>query len=369
MKRILALILIACMTAMVLTGCQSQSVSAVESETGTEATVDSTQDAQTTEDTQATEAVVSEEIDYTQGDPVVLVAATGVVMNNPIQLAISEMNRILTEKTGGRITLDEYHNSALGSERELLEQESIGMVDMVGGGSQVAYNFVQDCGLFDLPYLFMSNEHAKAVLSSEIGQNILNEFDGTGIKALGWVACGWRNVTSNTEINSPADMVGKKVRVLENQVYIDMFSALGASPTPMAFTELYTALQQGTVDGEDNPLIVINSAKFDEVQKYIYLTQHTFAAGLITMSQDTWDSLSETDQQLIASVAADMLDYSFEASAQVEETSKEEILARGKATISEVNKEEWAEIMRTIYPTYEEVYGKELIDSILNFDY
>ncbi len=308
-------------------------------------------------------------IDYTQGDSHKFVAATGVVMNNPIQLAISEMNRVLTEKTNGRLTFDEYHNSALGSERDLLEQESTGMIDCVGGGSQVAYNFVQTCGLFDLPYLFLSDEHAKAVLGSDIGDGILKEFDGTGIKALSWVACGWRNVTANKQLSGPADMAGVKIRVLENQVYMDMFSEIGASPTPMAFTEVYTALQQGTVDAEDNPLIVINSAKFDEVQKYIYLTEHTFAAGLITFSQDVFDSLPDTDQALIQSVASQMLDYSFQASDKVKGDSLAEISSRGNAEVVEVDKTVWSEAMSGVYPKYEDTYGADLIDSILNFKY
>ena len=160
-----------------------------------------------------------------------------------------------------------------------------------------------------------------------------------------------------------------KVRSLENQVYIDMFKAFGANPTPMAFPEVYTALQQGTVDGHDNPLVVINNAKFDEVQDYIYLTQHTQSVGILSFSQKVWDTLSDTDQALIQSVASEMLHYSFVENDRVDAESMAAILERGNAQIIEVDKSVWADVARKIYPKYEEIYGKELIDSIINFDY
>lgn len=365
MKRLLALATVLCMVLMLFAGCGGK-------ETPTDPVTTPDADAQqgTTITTTADVTLkLDPNVDYTQGDKLTLTAATGVVWGNPIQLSITKMNEVLTEVTGGRITFDEHHNSALGSERELLEQESIGMVDIVGGGSQVAYNFVPACGLFDLPYLFTSNEHAKAVLASDIGDDILQQFEGTGIKALGWLNCGWRNVTLNKELSSPDDMAGVKIRVLENQVYIDMFKAVGALPTPMAFTELYTALSQGTVEAEDNPLIVINSGKFYEVQKYIYLTEHTFAAGLITMSQEVWDSLSETDQELIQAVADAMFEYSFTASDEVAEASLNTIKESSTAQIVEVDKAPWIEKMRTIYPNYYDAFGEDLINEIVNFAY
>lgn len=314
-------------------------------------------------------ATTQSEVDYTQGKKYNFIAASGVVLNNPIQLAMTEMNRIITEKTNGRITLTEHHQSVLGSERDLLEQESQGLVDMVGGGSQVAYNFVPACGVFDLPYLFMSNEHAMAVLTSEIGDDIFAEFEGTGIKPLAWLNCGWRNITSNKPLSGPEDMAGMKVRSLENQVYIDMFKAIGANPTPMAFPEVYTALQQGTVDGHDNPFVVINNARFDEVQDYIYVTEHTASVGLLSFSQHVWDTLSPTDQELIQSIASEMTPFSFRENDRVEAESRAAILERGNAQIIEVDKSVWANVVRKIYPKYEEIYGKDLIDRIINFNF
>ena len=365
MKRLLALAVVLCMTLMLFAGCGTKDTTQDQPAPADNSTEEGTKLTTTADVT----LELDPNVDYTQGDKVTLTAATGVVWGNPIQLSITKMNEVLTEVTNGRITFDEHHNSALGSERELLEQESVGMVDNVGGGSQVAYNFVPACGLFDLPYLFTSNEHAKAVLASDIGADILKQFEGTGIKALGWLNCGWRNVTSNKELSSPDDMAGVKIRVLENQVYIDMFKAVGALPTPMAFTELYTALSQGTVDAEDNPLIVINSGKFYEVQKYIYLTEHTFAAGLITMSQEVWDSLSETDQELIQAVANAMFDYSFTASDEVAAASLQAIKDNSDAQIIEVDKAPWIEKMRSIYPSYYDAFGEDLINEIVNFAY
>ena len=188
MKRLLALAVVLCMTLMLFAGCGTKDTTQDQPAPADNSTEEGTKLTTTADVT----LELDPNVDYTQGDKVTLTAATGVVWGNPIQLSITKMNEVLTEVTNGRITFDEHHNSALGSERELLEQESVGMVDIVGGGSQVAYNFVPACGLFDLPYLFTSNEHAKAVLASDIGADILKQFEGTGIKALGWLNCGWR---------------------------------------------------------------------------------------------------------------------------------------------------------------------------------
>lgn len=309
-------------------------------------------------------------VDYSQGESHHFIAADGSVLGNPIGLSLERLKEELETRTNGRITMDVYHNSELGSDREILEQVAAGTIDFGGSGSQVAYGFVPSCGVFDLPYLFTGYEHAAAILDGPIGKDILEDFDGTGIKALTWLTCGWRNVTSNKELNSPSDMAGVKIRVTSNQVYIDMFEAIGAIATPIAFNELYTALQMHTVDAQENPYLVINSGKFYEVQDYIYETEHTFSASLITISQKTWDSLSEMDQQLISEIMTDMYQYSQEATEKADAAALEEMQSNSDIKIiRDIDKTPWIEGMRSIYPTYYAEYGEDFINSIINYEY
>jgi tripartite ATP-independent transporter DctP family solute receptor len=309
-------------------------------------------------------------VDYTQGEKLHLIAADGSVIGNPIGLCIDELAKQLNTRTNGRITVDVYHNSELGSDREVFEQVVSGTIDFGGAGSHVVYGFVPACGVFDLPYLFTSYEHAAAVLTGPIGQDIISKFEGAGIKPLTWLTCGWRNVTSNKELNSPSDMAGVKIRIATNQVYIDMFEAVGAIATPLAFNELYTALQMHTVDAEENPYLVINSAKFYEVQNYIYETEHTFSASLLTISQKRWDSLSETDRQLISDIVSEMYMLSQKLTEEADVSAMKEMKSNSDIIIQQgIDKAPWIEAMRSIYPKYYAEYGEDFINSIANYEY
>jgi tripartite ATP-independent transporter DctP family solute receptor len=296
-------------------------------------------------------------------------AASSVDPQHAYHLALVKFGQILSEKTNGRLKVDIYHSSQLGSDRELLEAEKMGTVDFAATASAPAISFIPEIGVLDLPYLFKDRVHAYAVLDSAIGGALLNKLESQNIKGLAFFENGWRCVTNSVyPIRKAEDMKGIKIRVMESPVYIDMFKAVGAIPTPMAWGEVFVALQQGTVDAQENPVNFINSQRLDDVQKYLSLTEHTYSAALFTMSKKTFNKLSVQDQEVILEAAKETKDYERQLSMEQSDKAIEEIRKRGKMqVIDDVLKDSFKERMQTIYSSYESKYGKELVDSIINY--
>lgn len=191
----------------------------------------------------------------------------------------------------------EFPSSALGGERETLEGLQLGTVEATIVSSGVLSNFVPEAGVFDVPFLFRDFDHARAVLDGPIGTEMLAKFADHGLIALAWGEQGFRHITNNRgPIRTPADLQGLKLRTMENPVHIKAFQTLGASPTPMAWPEVISALEQGTIDGQENPLSVIVSSKLNDVQKHLTLSGHVYAPSVFFVSEIFWSGLSEADQ-------------------------------------------------------------------------
>ena len=185
------------------------------------------------------------------------------------------------ERTGGKISVEIFPNASLGDERTLLEGMQIGSIDMGIITNGPVFNFLEEMAVFELPFLFPSREAAYSVLDGEIGQELLDRLSEVNLKGLAYAERGFRNLTnSQCAVSSPADMEGMRIRVMENPVYIDTFRALGANAVPMAWTEALTAMQQDTIDGQENPVNVVDSFKLDETQDYMTMTRHTYAPAL-----------------------------------------------------------------------------------------
>lgn len=204
----------------------------------------------------------------------------------------------LERLSDGKFTVVEHPSSALGGERDMIEGAQIGSVDLVITSSGPLGNFVPEVLVFDLPFLFRDYEHARGVLDSEIGQDMLTGMRDQDLVGLAWSENGFRHLTnSQRSVETPDDLEGLKVRTMENQVHMRAFEAMGAAPTPMAWPEVYTALQQGTVDGQENPIPVIASARFWEVQDHFSMTGHVYSAAIVLASPFVIDGLSEEEQE------------------------------------------------------------------------
>ena len=273
----------------------------------------------------------------------------------------------LAELSGGEMTIEQFPANALGGEREMVEGLQIGTVDLVITSTGPVGNFVPATLITDIPFLFRDYDHAHAVLDGPIGQEILDQFPDHGLAALAWGENGFRNLTNDVRaVRTPQDAEGLKVRTMENQVHMQAFETLGVLPTPMAFPELFTALQQGTVDGQENPIGVILSADFAQVQGHLSLTNHVYSPALILASPLIYDGLTEEQQGWMREAAA--------AGAQAMRAKVREDADNGVATLKEqgmevvedVDRAAFEEALAPAYEAFAEEFGQDKIDAIRN---
>src|SRR5205085_11092720 len=227
-----------------------------------------------------------------------------IAQNSSYGVAIDTFAREVEQRTQGRYRIQNFYSAALGAERESVEGVQLGTLDLTLTSTGPLPNFVPEVAILDIPLLFRDYAHARAVLDGPIGQDLLTKFPAKGMVALAWGENGFRHMTnSKRPVNSPEDLRGLKMRTMENPIHIQAYRQFGILPTPMAFTEVFTALQQGTVDGQENPLSIITSAKLDQVQKYLTLTGHVYSPAVIVMNKGKWDALSAADKQAFADSA------------------------------------------------------------------
>lgn len=276
----------------------------------------------------------------------------------------------IAKRTDGKYTVKGYPSNALGGEREMVEGAQIGTVDIVLTSTGPVGNFVPETLITDIPFLFENYEHAHAVLDGPIGQEILDKFPEHDLIALAWTENGFRNLTnSKRPVKEPEDAAGLKIRTMENPVHMEAFKQIGILPTPMAFPELFTALEQGTVDGQENPIGVITSAKFSEVQKYLSLTNHVYSPALIILSKTVWDGLSDEEKTAFkesAKVAAAAMRKKVRADA---ESGVAELEKEGMQVTEDVDREAFEKALEPLNAEYAKKFGKERLEAIRNYKY
>jgi tripartite ATP-independent transporter DctP family solute receptor len=210
----------------------------------------------------------------------------------------------ITKGTANRYTCQQFPSSALGGEREMIEAVQLGTQDLTNVSTGALGNFVPETKIVDIPFLFRDYDHARKVMDGPIGQDILKKMPAKGLIGLAWTENGFRHMTNNKRpINTAADAAGLKVRTMENKVHIEGYKSFDLLPTPMAFPELFSALQQGTVDGQENPIPVILSSKFSQVQKHLSLTGHVYSPAVILLSAPVWNKLSDADKKVFVDAA------------------------------------------------------------------
>ena len=285
-------------------------------------------------------------------------------------VASDAMAKKLAELTGGKYTIKGYPAGALGGEREMVEGAQIGTVDIVITSSGPVGNFVPDTLITDIPFLLKSYKHAHAVLDGPIGQDILAKFPAKGLIALAWGENGFRNLTNSVRsVKGPADAKGLKIRTMENPVHMAAFKEIGVLPTPMAFPELFTALQQGTVDGQENPIGVILSSKFSEVQKYLSITNHVYSPALILLSPTVWSGLNDKEKDAFKQAAhagAEAMRARAEADA---ETGVDKLRKAGMVVTTDVDRAAFEKDMQPLMAGYAKRFGQDKLDAIRNTPY
>ena len=245
--------------------------------------------------------------------------------------AVIKFIELVEDYSGGTITCVDFPDNQLGNDEQRWEMTQTGECDIsIGSTSSVASSY-NDFYIFDCPYLFLSRDEAFDIgFASEAGQAIIGGVEEMGLKGLALWENGFRNVTTNNkEINSLADLKGLKLRTMDNAIHLAAWKAMGANPTPMAFSEVFTALQQGTVDGQENPYGIIVGNKFEEVEKFAVEPRHSFTPYYVVMNLDKWNSLTAEQQDAITRAMAEATEYEKEQSAKYEEEDVGTIEAAG----------------------------------------
>ena len=299
-----------------------------------------------------------------------------VVMRNSVSIAqnshqgngIDVLSQEVEKGTKGRIIIKNFFSGSLGGERESIESVQLGTQELTGTSTGPIPNFVPAVKILDIPFLFRDKAHARAVLDGPIGQAMLKEFDSKGFKALAWSENGVRHMTNNKRpINLPDDLKGLKMRTMENPVHVAAYKGFGIITTPMAFPEVFTALQQGVVDGQENPLSVIMAAKFEQVQKYMTLTAHVYSPALLLMNKASFDKLSAADQKVFLD-AAKLAVVATRARVDKDDASGvTELRSKGMSIIENFDKAAFVAKLAPVFTQFEKEFGKDKIDAIRNF--
>jgi len=264
----------------------------------------------------------------------------------------------------GAFKVQSFPNSALGGEREVIEGLQLGSIDLAIVSTGATLNFVPETGVFDLPFLMRDLAQARQVMDGPIGEAMLDRFARHGLRALAWGEQGFRHLTNNQRpVVTAADARGLKIRTMENPVHIAAFRQLGILPTPMAWPELATALQQGTIDGQENPLSVILSARLDQMQKYLALTGHVYGPAVVLVAPARFDGLSAPDQALLRAAARRAARAMRDYVDAVERDGLERLRAAGMV-VTTVDRASFVAAVAPAYAGFEEKYGKALIEAI-----
>lgn len=241
-----------------------------------------------------------------------------------------KFKEVVEEKSNGQVTVKIYPNSSLGTEVDMIQSAIAGTGDcdiVFTGESMQTYK--EELGIIGMPYAITSDEHMTAVLEGEAGQELDNLMLEAGLRNLGAVVRGPRNITANKEIKTPDDLKGFVIRTPESPMTVAAFEAMGAKPTPMAFSEIFTSLQQGVIDGQENPLANINDAALYEVQDYVIKTEHLRAWVYFAISEARFSSFPEDIQKVVADSAAEAVAYEHELFLEQEANLEQELTDKG----------------------------------------
>lgn len=298
-------------------------------------------------------AGTSDSTDTGDGEVHVLKLGTMVNEEDSFHVAATKFAELVEAGTNGAYKIEIYPNGSLGDEPAMLESMQIGTLDAAIITSGPFVNFAPDMGVLDMPFLFSSNEDAYKILDGDIGQELLGKLEGANLKGLAYAERGFRNLTNSVRpVKTAADIAGLKIRVMENEVYTATFKALGVNAVPMAWSEALTALQQSTIDGQENPVNVLYSYKLWETQKYCTMTRHAYASAIITMSLDVFNSLPADVQQVFLDAAQQAAEYERQWVADNEATQLQALKDGGMEIVEDPDIASFQAAVQSVYDSY-----------------
>ena len=278
---------------------------------------------------------------------------------------VAKISACTLEKSGGKLKLQPFYDGSLGNDIAATSSVRTGSLDMVITSTAPLAGILPSIGVFDLPFLFSNEREADQVLDGKAGDYFTAKLMGVGLVNLAWWENGFRNTTnSKRAIVRLEDFDGVKMRVMQNTVFIDTFKALGSNAVPMAYSEVYSALETKTVDGQENPFANIENSKFYEVQKYLTLTKHAYSPLVVLLSKKTWDTMSAPEQAALKECAALGRDEERRVNREQAVSSVTNLKAKGMV-VNEISPAEMQRIRDRTRPVYDQ-HGKAIGDEALN---
>jgi tripartite ATP-independent transporter DctP family solute receptor len=295
--------------------------------------------------------------------------SNGVSKEHPMGNGLAKMGACTLEKSGGKMKIQPFWDGALGSDLTSTQSVRSGTIDMVLTSTAPVVSIVPALGVFDLPFLFNTAAEADQVLDGKAGEWFSAKLPAVGLVNLAWWENGFRHSTnSKRAITKLEDFDGVKMRVMQNNIYLDTFKTLGTNAVPMAFTEVYSALETKTVDGQENPFTNIENMKFYEVQKYLTLTRHAYSPTLVLFSKKIWDGLSAQEQAVLKDCAIEGRAEQRRANRAQEAKSVDNLRSKGMA-VNEIAPAEMARIRektKVIYERHAKTIGEEPVALVMD---
>lgn len=294
--------------------------------------------------------------------------SSGAAKDHPIATGIAAMSECMEEGSDGKMKLKGFYSGQLGDDADATQATRSGSIEMVVTGSAAIAGIEPALGVFTLPFMFENDAEVDAIMTGPFFDYVAEKMPQHDLVMLSMWENGFRNATNSKHpIKAVSDFEGLNFRVMQNPIFLDTFRRLGANPVPMAFGEVFTALETGAVDGQENPLPLIEATKFYEVQKYLTLTRHAYSPNPVLVNRGVWESLNPDEQALVQSCATSARDAQIERSRAAVGESADKLTSEGME-ISEMPAEEMAKLRELVTPVYEtsmESVGKENFDRLM----
>jgi TRAP-type transport system periplasmic protein len=288
-------------------------------------------------------------------------------IDHPHGIGAKKFGELLEQKSGGKMKAKAFGGGSLGGDAQVISSLQGGVVEMTLVSPGLLTGLIKEFSVFDLPFMFTSYREVDAVMDGPVGTRLLGMLNDKGLIGLGYWDHGFRNLTTaKRPINKMEDISGLKVRVIQIPIFIDTFSALGANPVPLPFPELYTALETGTVDGQENPFASIETSKFYEVQKYAATTGHVYNPLVAIFSKKIWDKLTEDERRIVQEAATEAGLYERKVSREANEKSMQTLRGEGMQ-ITELSPEEIDRMRQKVKPVtdkYTQNIGPDLVAEV-----
>jgi TRAP-type transport system periplasmic protein len=272
---------------------------------------------------------------------------------HPLEVGASKFAEVVAAKSGGKIKVNVFPGGTLGGDAANVSALQGGTIEFVMLNSGILASQVKDFEVFDFPFMFASAKEADAIVDGPFGEKLEAKLQDKGIVGLAYFELGFRQLTnSKRAVNTVDDIAGLKLRVIPNAINVDWVKALGANPTPLAFPELYAALEQKAIDGQENPLSVIQANKFFEVQKYLTLTNHQYNPQSLIFSKKVWDTLSPAEKKILEDAALEASKYQRQVNRDAA-AGQLDALRKAGMQVSEFSPAEQAKLREKLKPVIE----------------